>query len=355
MQKNKQPLLAIDNISKSFNVRRGVLSSAASLQALSEVCLELWPGETLGLVGESGCGKSTLARIVTGLLPADNGEIRLKGQKVESAGAQGIQMIFQDSSSALNPRRSVGASVREPLDIAQPHLPLAQRQAEALGMLELVGLRPEQAGLFPHEFSGGQRQRVVAARALVCKPEVVVCDEPVASLDASVQAQVLNLLQDLQEKFNLSYLFISHDLDVVGHMSDRVAVMYLGRVVELARVADLLLAPAHPYTKALLCARPGERAQYSKNKSETEPEIGPKNEQLKANPPANFLASSPLKQQGIQGWVELAGDLPSPLHMPAGCSLHPRCPFAMPVCKQRRPELLPVGGSQHWAACFLNE
>lgn len=338
MKKDKQPLLAINNISKSFNVRTGVLSSAARLQALSEVCLELWPGETLGLVGESGCGKSTLARIAAGLLPPDSGEIRLKGQKVERAGAQPVQMIFQDSSSALNPRRSIGASVREPLDIGQPHLPLAQRKEEALRMLELVGLRAEQAGLFPHEFSGGQRQRVVAARALVCKPEVVVCDEPVASLDASVQAQVLNLLQDLQEKFNLSYLFISHDLDVVGHMSDRVAVMYLGRVVELAQVAELLSAPAHPYTKALLCARPGEGRQYKS---------GLKNERQ--------VASSSAGQRAIQGWVELAGDLPSPLHMPAGCSLHPRCPFAMPVCKERRPDLRPVSGSTHLAACFLNE
>ena len=349
--------LRLENISKTFQVRSGFLSAQSLLRAVSEVSLSLGASETLGIVGESGCGKSTLGRIACGLMAPDSGRVFVQGKPLLGPGRQEIQMIFQDSGSALNPRRSIGASVREPLDIAAGQakntnagtkkygrsqvLPsLAARKQRAEAMLELVGLSREQAALFPHEFSGGQRQRIVVARALIQNPQVVVCDEPVSSLDASVQAQVLNLLKELQEKFNLAYLFISHDLGVVGHMSDRVAVMYLGRIVELASVVDIFSAPAHPYTQALLSSQPG--STY--------------------NGPARFkLATSPLTclpgpEKAAQGGgkVKLAGDPPSPLNLPQGCALHPRCPFVMPICHVILPELKAVAGKQHLAACHLN-
>ncbi|MBQ4133869.1 MAG: ABC transporter ATP-binding protein, partial [Desulfovibrionaceae bacterium] len=198
---------------------------------------------------------------------------------------------------------------------SEKNMPHAERKEKVNRMLELVGLTPEQARRFPHEFSGGQRQRVVVARALIRNPEIVICDEPVSSLDASVQAQVLNLLLELKEKFSLSYLFISHDLSVVGHMSDRVAVMYLGRIVELAETEELFAYPAHPYTQALLAAQPGQSSRNAQ--------------------------------------AELTGDPPSPLNLPSGCPLHPRCPFAMPVCRTRLPELKPLNNKAHLAACHL--
>ena len=314
-----QAALELKNISKAFTIKKGVLGSRATLKAVSEVSLALNKGEILGLVGESGSGKSTLGRIAAGLLQPDSGTVSLFGKPVNGPGGQPIQMIFQDSSSALNPRRSIGWSVREPLDVAGEIASLAERKARVEAMLELVGLTPDQAARYPHEFSGGQRQRIVVARALIQNPEVIICDEPVSSLDASVQAQVLNLLLDLKDQFGLSYLFISHDLGVVGHMSGRVAVMYLGRLVELAAVRDLFSRPAHPYTQALLSSQPGSEFR---------------------------LARTGKK-------VELRGDPPSPVNLPSGCALHPRCPFAMPVCREILPELNALEG-QHLAACHLN-
>ena len=314
---NNAPILQLEHITKTFMVKKGLFAQKNALKAVSDVSLTLHKGEVLGLVGESGSGKSTLGRIAAGLLQADSGKVLMHGSPVTGPGQFPIQMIFQDSSSALNPRRSIGWSIREPLDVEAGAKPLEERRQEVEKMLDLVGLAPEHAERFPHEFSGGQRQRIAVARALIKKPEVVICDEPVSSLDASVQAQVLNLLMDLQNRFRLTYLFISHDLGVVGHISDRVAVMYLGRIVELAPVTGLFKNPAHPYTKALLSAQPGANVEKC-------------------------------------GQVELLGDPPSPVNLPCGCALHPRCPFAMPVCKEVLPELKPVSGPGHLAACHLH-
>ncbi len=311
------PILKLENITKTFTVKKGAFAHKSTLKAVSDVSLTLHKGEILGLVGESGSGKSTLGRIAAGLLQADSGRVLLHGSPVTRPGEFPIQMIFQDSSSALNPRRSIGWSIREPLDVEAKIKQVKERRQKVEKMLDLVGLTPEHAERFPHEFSGGQRQRIAVARALIKRPEVVICDEPVSSLDASVQAQVLNLLMDLQDRFRLAYLFISHDLGVVGHISDRVAVMYLGRIVEIAPVNELFINPAHPYTKALLSAQPGANAEK-------------------------------------YGQVELLGDPPSPVNLPCGCALHPRCPFAMPVCKEVLPELKIVSGPSHLAACHLH-
>lgn len=268
--------------------------------------LSIRKGETLGLVGESGCGKSTLARMVVRLLAPTAGDILLDGQSVFHGSEaftrslpSRIQMIFQDPVSSLNPRRSIGKSIQEALDIHSVGTG-AERRAAVEEMLSLVGLRPEQYTRFPHEFSGGQRQRVAVARALIMNPELVVCDEPVSALDVSIQAQVLNLLADLQQRLNLTYLFISHDLAVIGHISDRIAVMYLGRIVELSSAQGLFANPLHPYTRALLRAVP---------------------------------VPTPVRKERHV----LAGDLPSPLSPPLGCPFHPRCPEVMDVCRSVVP------------------
>ncbi len=312
----------------------------AVLRAVDGVSLTLDRGRTLGLVGESGCGKSTLARMVVGLLPPSAGQVLLDGRLFAGAGdtatggapgsaaapaigpaitraeaAQLVQMVFQDPFSSLNPRRTVGASIGEALAVAG--VPGAERRAKVADMLQLVGLRGEHADRYPHEFSGGQRQRVAVARALITHPALVVCDEPVSSLDASVQAQVLNLLRDLQEHMGLAYLFISHDLGVVGHMSDHVAVMYLGKVVEEAPRDVLFAAPAHPYTRAL-------------------------------------LASVPVRDPSRRtAHPALSGDLPSPIAPPPGCPFHPRCPQVMDVCRRVAPGWHPVAEGQH-ARCHLH-
>jgi peptide/nickel transport system ATP-binding protein len=312
----------------------------AVLRAVDGVSLTLDRGRTLGLVGESGCGKSTLARMVVGLLPPSAGQVLLDGRLFAGSGAdrgaganggagkgaatsaisraeaaQLVQMVFQDPFSSLNPRRTVGASIGEALAVAGA--PGAQRREQVADMLQLVGLRPEHADRYPHEFSGGQRQRVAVARALITHPALVVCDEPVSSLDASVQAQVLNLLRDLQERMGLAYLFISHDLGVVGHMSDHVAVMYLGKVVEEAPRDVLFAAPAHPYTRAL-------------------------------------LASVPVRDPARRSeHPALSGDLPSPIAPPPGCPFHPRCPQVMDVCRRQAPGWHPVAQGQY-ARCHLH-
>ncbi|MDR3043397.1 MAG: ATP-binding cassette domain-containing protein [Desulfovibrio sp.] len=315
----------------------------AVLRAVDGVSLTLDRGRTLGLVGESGCGKSTLARMVVGLLPPSAGQVLLDGRLFAGTGsdatnggaassgsgpgsasgpsisraeaAQLVQMVFQDPFSSLNPRRTVGASIGEALAVAG--VPGAERRAKVADMLQLVGLRAEHADRYPHEFSGGQRQRVAVARALITHPALVVCDEPVSSLDASVQAQVLNLLRELQEHMGLAYLFISHDLGVVGHMSDHVAVMYLGKVVEEAPRDVLFAAPAHPYTRAL-------------------------------------LASVPVRDPSRRTeHPALSGDLPSPIAPPPGCPFHPRCPQVMDVCRRQVPGWHAVAEGQH-ARCHLH-
>ena len=296
------PLLALEDVSRRFLVRRGWFGEPQQLTAVAGVSLGLRRGESLGLVGESGCGKSTLGRLACGLLTPSEGRVLLEGRELPPASAASwaagrIQMVFQDPFSSLNPRLSVRASVAEPL--AARDMPRAERRRLADEMLATVGLEG-MGGRYPHEFSGGQRQRIAVARALITRPDVVICDEPVSALDASVQAQVLNLLCDAQERFSPSYLFISHDLAVVGFICPRILVMYLGQVVEEAPRERLFAGAAHPYSQALLAAMPTGDGESRL------PRI-------------------------------LEGELPSPLNPPAGCRFHPRCPKAVDICRREPP------------------
>ena len=296
------PLLALEDVSRRFLVRRGWFGEPQQLAAVDGVSLGLRRGESLGLVGESGCGKSTLGRLACGLLMPSEGRVLLESRELPTAGAASwaagrIQMVFQDPFSSLNPRLSVRASVAEPL--AARDMPRAERRRLADEMLATVGLEG-MGGRYPHEFSGGQRQRIAVARALITRPDVVICDEPVSALDASVQAQVLNLLRDVQERFSPSYLFISHDLAVVGFICPRILVMYLGQVVEEAPRERLFAGAAHPYSQALLAAMPTGDGESRL------PRI-------------------------------LEGELPSPLNPPAGCRFHPRCPKAVGICRREPP------------------
>lgn len=319
------PLLELRDISRHFTVRRGYFDPTPHvLRAVDGVNLTVGAGETLGLVGESGCGKSTLARIIVRLLAPTAGDVLLDGQSLLTADAAfratlpgRLQMVFQDPFSSLDPRMSVGRSIEEPLAAAGTG-DAASRRERVEEMLRLVGLRPEHRTRYPHEFSGGQRQRIAVARALILNPDLLICDEAVSSLDASVQAQVLNLLRELQERLGLAYLFISHDLGVVGHMSDRVAVMYLGRLVECGPRDALFRSPAHPYTRALLAAVPGRD-------------------------PARRKRRPPLGE-----------DVPSPLAIPAGCPFHPRCTEALQRCRTEDPAWH-AADTGHEARCHLLE
>jgi len=316
-------VLRVDGLKKHFPVHRGVLSRVVGqVYAVDGVSFEIGRGETLCLVGESGCGKSTVAKTVMRLLEPTAGRVELNGVDI-SALSEGqvrpyrrdMQIVFQDPYSSLNPRMTAGAIVAEPLtnfDLASG-AELADRIAE---LFKRVGLRPEAAAKYPHEFSGGQRQRLGIARALAVNPSLIVADEPVSALDVSVQAQVLNLLIDLQEEFGLAYLFVSHDLAVVEHIGHRIAVMYLGRIVETAGNADLFGEPLHPYTEALLAAAPL-------------PDPGIKRERL-----------------------ILQGDVPSPMRPPPGCHFHTRCPYAVDRCRKDTPALAEVK-PDHWVACHL--
>ncbi len=293
------------------------------LRAVAGASFQLVTGRTLAVVGESGCGKSTLARVVTLIEPPSEGHLKLAGTDVASASAQQIralrptvQMVFQNPYGSLNPRQKVGAILEEPLRI-NSRMSAADRQQAARGMMAKVGLRPEHYGRYPHMFSGGQRQRIAIARALMLRPRIVVADEPVSALDVSIRAQVLNLLMDMQQEFNLAYLFISHDLGVVRHIANDVMVMYLGRPVEHGSKETIFAAPRHPYTKALLASTP-------------------------AVDPAERHARIPVK-----------GELPSPLNPPSGCAFHRRCPFATNECAATRPELRMVDG--RLVACHYAE
>jgi oligopeptide transport system ATP-binding protein len=320
-----RPLLEVKDLVKHYAVRGGVLRrQVGTVHAVDGVSFSLRVGETLGLVGESGCGKSTVARTVLRLVEPTSGSIKLNGTEITPLSKselrpvrRSMQIVFQDPFASLNPRMTAGDIVGEPLSVHG----LAsgdEKQARVAELFRQVGLRPDQMKNYPHQFSGGQRQRICIARALALGPSLIVCDEPVSALDVSIQAQVINLLIDLQRNHGFSYLFIAHDLAVVAHISHRVAVMYLGRIVEIADKAELFANPRHPYTQALLASVPV------------------------ANP----------KMKRLKPQVD--GDVPSPINPPSGCAFHTRCRYVMDRCKVERPPLAEAGAG-HQVACWLNE
>ena len=316
-------LLSVKHLTKNYVSKKSFFGKPLSyVHAVDDVSLDIFRGETLGVVGESGCGKSTLGRSILRLIEPTSGELIYSGKDLRGLNKEEmremrkkLQLIFQDPYASLNPRMTVLDLIKAPLDVFNigTH---DERIERVLEMMKLVGLTEEQMNRYPHEFSGGQRQRIVIARAIILSPEFVVCDEPVSALDVSVRAQVLNLLKELQAKRNLTYMFISHDLSVVKYVSDRIAVMYLGRVVELATKDALYDTPLHPYTKALLEAIPL-------------PEVG-------------------RKRSGMQ----LEGDVPSPINPPSGCYFHTRCPYAKDICSKEKPELK-ESRPGHWCACHF--
>ncbi len=314
-------LLRVTDLTKYFDARQG----NASIRAVDGVSLTLRKGETLGIVGESGCGKSTLGRTILRLVEPTSGEIEFDGEDLLSLGAAALrakrrdmQMIFQDPFASLDPRLKVGAIVAEPLVIHRVGTRPSQRQA-TVDLLKTVGLEPDATDLYPHEFSGGQRQRIGIARALALRPRLIIADEPVSALDVSIQSQILNLLVELRQEFGLSYIFISHDLAVVEHVSDTVAVMYLGRIVETAATEDLFARPSHPYTEALISAVPQSDPALRGNR------------------------------------IVLKDEMPNPENPPPGCPFHPRCPKAMDICGSTVPNEADIGleGRPHMVRCHL--
>lgn len=329
MAQNGKMLLEVRNLKKYFPVRRGVLRRVvAHVKAVDGVSFFIREGETLGLVGESGCGKTTAGRTILRLIDPTDGNIifhnngqavdiaRISNRAMKSLRRQ-MQIIFQDPYSSLNPRMTIGDIIGEPLVVHRVGT-AAEREARVKELLEAVGLNPQYMKRYPHEFSGGQRQRIGIARALALGPKLIICDEPVSALDVSIQAQVLNLLEDLQKEFGLTYLFIAHDLSVVRHISDRVAVMYLGKIVEMAETEELFRNPRHPYTEALLSAVPVPDPDYQRER------------------------------------IILKGDVPSPVNPPSGCYFHPRCPYVQPICREQEPPFGDIGG-EHFTSCHFSQ
>ena len=321
----KTPLLEVKNIKKWFPAKKSPFSrEKVYIKAVDGVSFTLNEGETLGVVGESGCGKSTMGRTVLRLIEPTEGQVLFEGKDYTALkdaelrkSRTDLQIIFQDPYASLDPRMTIGDIIAEPLDI-QLKLPAKERMERVLKTMERVGLNTRYVNRYPHEFSGGQRQRIGIARAIVLEPKLMVCDEPVSALDVSIQAQVLNLLMDLKKEMRMAYIFISHDLSVIKHISDRVAVMYLGHVVEIAEKADLYNHPMHPYTVALLSAIPVPDRKHKKEK------------------------------------IVLEGDLPSPANPPSGCIFHTRCYKAKDICKTQVPELKDCGNG-HCCACHFPE
>jgi len=317
-------LLTVENLKKYFPIKGGIFHKTIGyVHAVDRVSFFLKRGESLGLVGESGCGKSTTARAILRLIEPTEGKILFEGKDVCDLTKKQLrnlrrdmQIVFQDPYASLDPRRTVGQTIGEPLDVFAAYSNKTEKKERIAYLLEKVGLQPEHAWRYPHEFSGGQRQRIGVARALALNPKLIIGDEPVSALDVSIQAQIINLLEDIQEEFDLSYMIIAHDLAVVEHICDRIAVMYLGRIVESAPDVELYTNPRHPYTQALLSAVP-----------EPDPDV---------------------KKQRII----LTGDVPSPTSPPSGCHFHPRCPVREEICSIQIPQLVNIGG-EHSVACHL--
>ncbi|MEI8258276.1 MAG: dipeptide ABC transporter ATP-binding protein [Deltaproteobacteria bacterium] len=321
------PLLRARDVRTHFRVKRGLIQRPATVKAVDGVSLDVYPSETVGLVGESGCGKSTFGRTVLRLVEPTSGRVEFDGQDITDLSQRRLrplrrrmQIIFQDPYASLNPRMSVFETIAEPLAIHGLASSASEVAARVESLMKKVGLRPDQATRYPHEFSGGQRQRIGIARALAVEPRFIVADEPISALDVSIQAQIVNLLRDLQDELKLAYLFIAHDLKVVEYISHRVAVMYLGKVVETAKSAALYESPKHPYTRALLSAVPVPDPERKRHR------------------------------------IVLEGDVPSPMNPPPGCTFHPRCPKAEKgLCDVKSPELRTLGGDDHRVACHLAE
>ncbi|WP_424184270.1 ABC transporter ATP-binding protein [Actinokineospora sp. G85] len=323
-------IIEVRDLVKHFPVRVGVLfkKTVGHVRAVDGVSFELKRGETLGVVGESGCGKSTLAQVLMRLEPPTSGQATFEGRDMFAMKGselrklrRDIQIVLQDPYTSLNPRMTVGDIIGEPFEIHTDVAPKGSRRAAVRDLLDVVGLNPEHLNRYPHQFSGGQRQRIGIARALALKPKVIVCDEPVSALDVSIQAQVMNLLGDLQTEFGLSYVFIAHDLSVVRHLSDRVAVMYLGKIVEIGTEEDIYERPTHPYTQALLSAVPVP-----------DPEL-----------------------RGKRQIIRLEGDVPSPVDPPSGCRFRTRCWKAQDLCAQEEPALITRDAGDHPSACHFAE
>ena len=320
-------LVRVENLTKHFPITQGIVfqRQIGAVRAVDNVSFDIREGETLGLVGESGCGKSTTGRTILQLYRPTSGKVYYQDQDLTTLKGEDLrrmrrfmQIIFQDPYASLNPRLTVGDIIGEPLEVHRVEKSKKKRQERVQELLHLVGLNPYFINRYPHEFSGGQRQRIGVARALALQPKFIICDEPISALDVSIQAQVVNLLEKLQDEFGLTYLFIAHDLSMVRYISDRTAVMYLGKIVELAEREELYSHPLHPYTQALLSAVP---------------------------------VPDPVVERTRQRII-LTGDVPSPANPPSGCNFHPRCPLAQQVCREEEPEWREVSPS-HWVACHL--